>query len=80
LRCLPEIYVDSIFIVQDSVNAAAKELLTVKDIIIDNLEQSNNIKDTIIIEQQSEIKRQKKGKLKAFIGGVGVGAIVRSLF
>jgi hypothetical protein len=34
LRCLPEIYVDSIFIVQDSVNAAANELLTVKDSMI----------------------------------------------
>jgi len=80
LRCLPEIYVDSIFIVQDSVNAAANELLTVKDSMIDNLEQSGAIKDTIIIEQKQEIKRQKKGKLKAFIGGVGVGALVRSLF
>jgi hypothetical protein len=80
LRCLPEIYVDSIFIIQDSVNAAAKELLTVKDVIIDNLEQSNNIKDTIINSQQQEIKRQKRGKLKAFLGGVGVGALVRSLF
>lgn len=80
LRCLPEIYVDSIFIVQDSVNAAANELLTVKDSLIDILEQTNVIKDTIIISQKSEIKRQKKGKLKAFIGGVGVGALVRSLF
>jgi hypothetical protein len=34
----------------------------------------------VILQQQSEIKRQKKGKLKAFIGGVGVGALVRSLF
>jgi hypothetical protein len=80
LRCLPEIYVDSIFIVQDSVNAAANELLTVKDSMIDNLEQSGALKDTIIIEQKQEIKRQKRGKLKAFIGGVGVGALVRSLF
>jgi hypothetical protein len=80
LRCLPEIYVDSIFIVQDSVNAAANELLTVKDSTIDNLEQSGAIKDTIIIEQKQEIKRQKKGKLKAFFGGVGVGALVRGLF
>jgi hypothetical protein len=80
LRCLPEIYVDSIFVIQDSVNSAAKELLTVKDIIIDNLDQSGALKDTIIISQQQEIKRQKRGKLKAFIGGVGVGALVRSLF
>jgi hypothetical protein len=80
LRCLPEIYVDSIFVIQDSVNAAAQELLTVKDIIIENLDQQNATKDTIIISQQQEIKRQKRGKLKAFIGGVGVGALVRSLF
>ena len=74
------VHVDSLVMTYESLILDADTIIKVQSIQIDNLEQQNTVKDTIIVQQQSEIKRQKKGKIKAFLGGVGVGALVRSLF
>jgi hypothetical protein len=74
------VHVDSLVMTYEDLILDADTIIKVQSIQIDNLEQQNAVKDTVITQQQSEIKRQKKGKLKAFIGGVGVGALVRSLF
>jgi hypothetical protein len=79
-NCLPMVHVDSLVMTYESLILDADTIIKVQSIQINNLEQQNAVKDTVILQQQSEIKRQKKGKLKAFIGGVGVGALVRSLF
>jgi hypothetical protein len=74
------VHVDSLVMTYENLILDADTIIKVQSIQINNLEQQNAVKDTVILQQQSEIKRQKKGKLKAFIGGVGVGALVRSLF
>jgi hypothetical protein len=79
-NCLPRVHVDSLVMTYENLILDADTIIKVQSIQINNLEQQNTTKDTIIVQQQSEIKRQKKGKLKAFLGGVGVGALVRSLF
>jgi hypothetical protein len=79
-NCLPMVHVDSLVMTYESLILDADTIIKVQSIQIHNLEQQNAVKDTVILQQQSEIKRQKKGKLKAFLGGVGVGALVRSLF
>jgi hypothetical protein len=79
-NCLPMVHVDSLVMTYEDLILDADTIIKVQSSQIGNLEQQNAVKDTIITQQQSEIKRQKKGKIKAFIGGVGIGALVRSLF
>ena len=87
IDCLPKMYVDSILMVQDETDKICGQNLSVKDEIIVNLTNQNNVKDTIISNydeivqaKDQEIKRQKKNKIKSFFVGVGVGALIRSLF
>jgi len=80
IDCLPKEYVDSLIFMQDSTDKICGQNLSVKDSIIENLTNQNNIKDTIIIDLKKEIKRQKRGKIKAFIVGIGTGAFIRQLF
>ena len=82
IECLPKIYVDELINSQDSVNLIVSKRLLVKDGMITLLTQSNSIKDTVIdnkdsiIEiKESEIKRHKKGKVRSFFAGAGVGLI-----
>jgi|SRR3972149_6424811 len=82
IECLPKIYVDELINSQDSVNLIASKSLLVKDSMITLLTQSNSIKDTvidnkdeIILIKESEIKRHKKGKVRRFFIGLGVGLI-----
>jgi hypothetical protein len=87
IECLPKKFVDSLIAIQDSTDSICGQNLSVKNEIIVNLENQNNIKDTVIdnyevivSEKDQEIKKQKKRKIKSFFVGVGVGAIIRSLF
>ena len=82
IECLPKIYVDQLINSQDSVNLVAAESFEVKNNMINLLTESNTIKDTVILNKdeiieikESEIKRHKKGKIKSFFVGVGVGVI-----
>ncbi len=74
-ECLPKPYVDSLVITYEGLILDADTIIKVQSKQINNLELQNTTKDTIINIQTKEIKRQKKGKIKAFIGGLGIGTL-----
>jgi hypothetical protein len=82
IECLPKKYVEELINYQDSVNLIASKSLKVKDDMIGLLTETNAIKDTIISNKDEiidikddEIKKHKKGKIKSFFVGVGVGIV-----
>jgi hypothetical protein len=82
IECLPKEYVNELISVQDSLNVITKEGFIVKDEMIELLKSTNNLKDSIILNDKSiidcsqeEIKKHKRGKIKYFFTGIGVGLV-----
>jgi hypothetical protein len=73
--CLPKPYVDTLINIYEDLLTNCDSLNSTKNNMIDNLEAQNNIKDTIIINKDKEIKKQKRKKFGAFLKGLGLGLV-----
>ena len=78
VECLPKIHVDSLINTYESLILDADTIIKVQSIQISNLEQQNNIKDTLINNYQlnekilmKSVKKERRNKW--LFGGVGVG-------
>ena len=87
IKCLPEIYVDSLVLTYENLLLDADTLIKVKSRTIDNLMVQNEIQDTVITNYQhnegiyqQEIKKQKKKKWTFGIVGSGIGYVIGKLF
>ena len=78
VECLPKVHVDSLIMTYESLILDADTIINVQSIQISNLEQQNNIKDTLInnyqLNEKVLIKSVKKERRNKWLfGGVGVG-------
>jgi hypothetical protein len=78
VECLPKVHVDSLIFTYESLILDADTIIKVQSIQIDNLEQQNNIKDTLIQNYQTNekvlIKSVKKERRNKWLfGGFGFG-------
>lgn len=86
VECLPKPYVDSLSEAFEYVLEQSDSVIAIKSIQINNLEQQNNLKDTIILSHKSQvnelqktIKKEKRNKFLFGIGGFISGVIVGKL-
>ena len=85
--CLPKPYVDTLINTYEALLVDCDSINSTKIDIIDNLENQNTIKDTIIVNYQSnevvykkEIKKQKRNKWKFGISGGVIGYVLGKIF
>jgi len=85
-NCLPMVHVDSLVATYESLILDADTIIKVQSIQINNLEQQNDLKDTIILsdkqqvnELQKSVKKEKRNKFLFGIGGFISGVIVGKL-
>lgn len=86
VECMPKMYVDSLIYTYESLILDADTIIKVQSIQIENLEQQNNIKDTIILNYQTNekvliksVKKERRNKWLFGIGGFISGVIVGKL-
>jgi hypothetical protein len=74
-NCLPMVHVDSLVATYESLILDADTIIKVQSIQINNLEQQNDIKDTLLLHYKTNekvlIKAVKKEKRNKFIFGIG---------
>jgi hypothetical protein len=86
IECLPKIHVDSLIYTYESLILDADTIIKVQSIQIDNLEQQNNIKDTLIQNYQTNekvliksVKKERRNKWLFGAGGFGLGFLTGKL-
>lgn len=86
VECLPKIHVDSLIYTYENLILDADTIIKVQSIQINNLEQQDDLKDTIILshkqqvnELQKSVKKEKRNKFLFGIGGFISGVIVGKL-
>ena len=75
VEALPKPYVDTLIYTYEDLLTDCDSINSTKNNMIDNLEAQNNIKDTIIVNKDKEIKKQKRKKFGAFLKGLGIGLV-----
>jgi hypothetical protein len=87
VECLPKPYVDNLVLSFEYVLESSDSLISVKSSQIGNLEQQNNIKDTIILshkqqvnELQKSVKKEKRKKWLFGVTGFGFGYLFGKSF
>lgn len=85
-NCLPMVYVDSLVATYESLILDADTIIKVQSIQITNLEQQNNIKDTLINNYQTNekvliksVKKERRNKWLFGAGGFGLGFLTGKL-
>ncbi len=86
VECLPKIHVDSLIYAYENIILDADTIIKVQSIQIDNLEQQNNIKDTIILNYQTNekvliksVKKERRNKWLFGAAGFGLGFLTGKL-
>jgi len=85
-NCLPMVYVDSLVATYENLILDADTIIKVQSIQITNLEQQNNIKDTLINNYQTNekvliksVKKERRNKWLFGAGGFGLGFLTGKL-
>jgi len=86
VECMPKMYVDSLIYTYESLILDADTIIKVQSIQIENLEQQNNIKDTIILNYQTNekiliksVKKERRNKWLFGASGFGLGFLTGKL-
>lgn len=86
VECMPKMYVDSLIYTYESLILDADTIIKVQSIQIENLEQQNNIKDTIILNYQTNekvliksVKKERRNKWLFGTAGFGLGFLTGKL-
>lgn len=87
VECLPKPYVDSLCDAFEYVLEQSDSVIAVKSSQIDNLETQNNIKDSVIINYQTNekvliksVKKERRNKWKFGGAGLGLGFLIGKAF
>ncbi|HRN42816.1 MAG TPA: hypothetical protein PK649_12195 [Vicingus sp.] len=86
IECLPKINVDSLIYTYENIILDADTIIKVQSIQINNLEQQNNIKDTLIQNYQTNekvliksVKKERRNKWLFGASGFGLGFLTGKL-
>ena len=86
VECLPKVHVDSLIMTYEGLILDADTIINVQSIQISNLEQQNNIKDTLILNYQlnekvlmKSVKKERRNKWLFGAGGLIGGFLIGKL-